>query len=312
MDILEVLLLILSCKTMYWYRKDLPSTSTTPGNVSEVHSIIRSGLNPGGQSPQTRKTIRVLSQQWTRWKMKIVWKNLHATWESQGLFHTKILGNLTRIQYTGAIQNSLRRGELQSYQTRSHAIVIFDTLPAVCNEKVVCMKTKDELYQKGTLDSEGTEGCIKNRTRKLVYKINGEQDARTSCGQPSGSKMPWETGSNTVDYRNFGVLLSTVEQQDTHRKDKVKKLIEKFENHPNKESFLRDFKQTKEINEFSKESQDLIADMNNTEIWLQLILGKQALSTVLAEDAWEDRGMERRSTRATTMSCRYPLRHLEE
>ena len=79
--------------------------------------------------------------------------------------------------------------------------------------------------------------------------------------------MPWENGSNTVDYRNIGALLSTVEQQDTHRKDKVKKLIEKFENHPNKESFLRDFKQTKEINEFSKESQDLIADMNNTEIF---------------------------------------------
>ena len=43
-------------------------------------------------------------------------------------------------------------------------------------------------------------------------------------------------------------------------------LIEKFEKHPDKESFLQDFKQTKEINEFSKDSQDLVADMNNTEI----------------------------------------------
>ena len=33
------------------------------------------------------------------------------------------------------------------YQTWSHAIVLYDTLPAVCIEKVVCMKTKDELYQ---------------------------------------------------------------------------------------------------------------------------------------------------------------------
>ena len=79
--------------------------------------------------------------------------------------------------------------------------------------------------------------------------------------------MPWETGSNTVDYRTLGVLLPAVEQQDTHRKDKVKMLIEKFENYPNKESFLQDFKQTKEINEFSKKSQDLTADMNNTEIF---------------------------------------------
>ena len=97
-----------------------------------------------------------------------------------------------------------------------------------------------------------------------------------------------------MDCRIHGVLLSAVEQQDTHREDKVKKLIEKFENHPNKESFLQDSKQMKEINEFSKKSQDLIADMNNTQI-SELCetsskqqcpyTGKQALSTVLVEDA---------------------------
>ena len=70
-----------------------------------------------------------------------------------------------------------------------------------------------------------------------------------------------------MDYRIPDVPLSVVEQQDIHRKDKVKKLFEKFENQPNRESFLQDFKQTKEINEFSKKSQDLIADMNNTEIF---------------------------------------------
>ena len=70
-----------------------------------------------------------------------------------------------------------------------------------------------------------------------------------------------------MDYKIPGVPFSAVEQQDAHRKDKVKQLIEEFENHPNKESFLQDLKQTKEINEFSKESQDLIADMNNTDIF---------------------------------------------
>ena len=34
------------------------------------------------------------------------------------------------------------------YQTRSHALVLHDTLPAVCIEKVVSMKTKDELFSK--------------------------------------------------------------------------------------------------------------------------------------------------------------------
>ena len=106
--------------------------------------------------------------------------------------------------------------------------------------------------------------------------------------------MPRETGRNIVDYRIPGVPLSAVEQQDTRRKDKVKQVLEKFENHPNKESFIQDFKQTKEINEFSKESQDLIADMSNTEIFelcetsskqIATCIVKQALSILRAEDA---------------------------
>ena len=114
--------------------------------------------------------------------------------------------------------------------------------------------------KKGTLDSESTAGCTES------LQDQREQDAGTSYDQPSGSKMPWETGSNTVDYRILGVPISAVEQQDTHRKDKVKKLIEQFENHPNKESFLQNFKQMKDINVFSKRSQNIIAGMNNTEI----------------------------------------------
>ena len=60
---------------------------------------------------------------------------------------------------------------------------------------------------------------------------------------------------------------ATVEQQDTNRNDKAKKLIEHFESQPNKESFLQDLKQTREINKFSEKLQELFADMNNTEIF---------------------------------------------
>ena len=37
---------------------------------------------------------------------------------------------------------------LHFYQTRSHAVVLHNTLVAACIEKAVCMKTQDELYQK--------------------------------------------------------------------------------------------------------------------------------------------------------------------
>ena len=70
-----------------------------------------------------------------------------------------------------------------------------------------------------------------------------------------------------MDHRISGIPLSVVEKQDINRKDKVKTLIQLFENHPNKESFLLDLKQTEKINKFSEKSQKLIADMNNTGIF---------------------------------------------
>ena len=47
----------------------------------------------------------------------------------------------------------------------------------------------------------------------------------------------------------------------------LQRALRKRENHKNKNSLIQDLKQTEKINKFSKESQDLIADMNNTEIF---------------------------------------------
>ena len=87
------------------------------------------------------------------------------------------------------------------YQTKSHAIVLYDTLPAVCIEKVVRMKTKDEPYQKVRLDSESTAACTIKFNSKIDPQDQHEQDARTSYDHPTGSKSTWEFESNTVDYR---------------------------------------------------------------------------------------------------------------
>ena len=45
-----------------------------------------------------------------------------------------------------------------------------------------------------------------------------------------------------MDYRILGIPLSTVEQQDTMRENNIMKLIEKFEKHQHKESYLKDLK----------------------------------------------------------------------
>ena len=71
-------------------------------------------------------------------------------------------------------------------------------------------------------------------------KDQQEQDARTSCDHPSASQSSRETWCNNVDYRIPAIHHSAVEQLDTNRRDTVKKLIQQFESHPNKESFLQD------------------------------------------------------------------------
>ena len=55
--------------------------------------------------------------------------------------------------------------------------------------------------------------------------------------------------------------------QDARRQNNVTKLIEMFEKHLQKEQFLKDMCQKQEINKFSEESQQLLIDMNHTEIF---------------------------------------------
>ena len=59
-------------------------------NASELNSIIRNGVIPGGKSLRRRQMV--FSLQWIRWRMEMAWERLHATWRNQGSSHTRILG----------------------------------------------------------------------------------------------------------------------------------------------------------------------------------------------------------------------------
>ena len=147
---------------------------------------------------------------------------------------------------------------MQSFSATHHLQLAF--------EKAVCMKTQDELYQKVRLTPRVARAVLKSNSQFGQQDLH-RQDAKSSWKSSSDSKSYVETCNNTVDNIISGVLLSAVDQQDTTRENKVKRLIEKFENHKHKESFIQDLSQTQKINKFSKESQDLIADLNNTEIF---------------------------------------------
>ena len=52
----------------------------------------------------------------------------------------------------------------QFYQTRSHAVVLYNTLPAACIEKGACMKTQDELYQRVRLTPRVPRVALKSNS----------------------------------------------------------------------------------------------------------------------------------------------------
>ena len=134
-------------------------------------------------------------------------------------------------------------------------------------EKAVCMKTKEELYHK-VYQSPRMPRVILKPNSKSGQQDQPHQEARTSSDHQSASRSYGETRSGNVDYRIPGIPDSAAHQQDTNRNETVKKLIQQFENHPNKEEvFLQDLNKTEKINTFSEKSKKLITDMGNTEIF---------------------------------------------
>ena len=89
-------------------------------------------------------------------------------------------------------------------------------------------------------------------------------DARESDDFASEKHEHTRTCRGNIDYRIPGIPHSTVEQVDTNRKETVRRFIEQFDNHPNRNVLLKDFVK---INHFSEELKDLITDMGNNEIF---------------------------------------------
>ena len=72
--------------------------------------------------------------------------------------------------------------------------------------------------------------------------------------------------TNVLMFESLAFHIPLFEQVETNRKEKVRRSIEQFENHPNKNMLLKDYKKSEEINHFSQESKDLITEMGNKEI----------------------------------------------
>ena len=201
-DIQEKVPLILRCKTKHCYRKDLPSTSTTSVNSNELNSIKEMDEFEEEQASK-EEDKQSSSLQWTRWRTYMAWEKFHAIWRKQGPRHTRILGHAFKIRYFGCNLKLAQERGLQFYQTRSHAVVLYNTLPAACIGKRYVWKLR--MSSPGSLNSESATSrakigltiwstrSTKPRRKIILGTIKRFEKLRWNLQQHRGLQNYWRT-----------------------------------------------------------------------------------------------------------------------
>ena len=145
-----------------------------------------------------------------------------------------------------------------SVQTRSNAIILYNTLPAMCIETVVVMMSGEELYNKTYQSLEPNLNYERQDTTS--------SDARKSLDHSDKhGGMYRETCRGEKDFRIQGLHHSTVQEHDHIRKQAVQKFIHQLENHPNKEALQENLQQHRAFNPFSEKSKEMIYSMGSVE-----------------------------------------------
>ena len=194
--------------------------------------------------------------------MKIVGRKLHATWQSQGLFHTKILGHL--------VKNTVYWCNLKQAQERG--LLFYQKV--ACNSPLrhttSCLHRESSMHEDEGWPTPNVR--LTPRVPRVALKSNsqiGLRDQREQEARPTKRIKEflgdWEPhhGLQNSWYTSFcswtARFTSKIQSQKVDREVRE----------PPEQRILPSRLQTeeREINEPSKKSQELIADMNKTEIF---------------------------------------------
>ena len=259
-DIQQKISLIRYCKTMYYYRRTTEYIYHI-GNAFEMHSIIKRGLIPGGKSlRRDRQSVffTAVNPMDARQDLKEVEYDLDKprigpckhTWKAH--HNTNKL-----VQFEACSEKGI--AILSNLITCSYSFK--KTLPAIWKEKVVCMKTGEELYCK-VYESP--------RVLRVTFVPNSQHDQKDLPITDSRKADDWERLVAVVVLMFWipGIQQSIVEKVETNPKETVRRLIEQIENHRNRNMLLKDFEKSEGINHFSRESKDLTEDACSPRRWI--------------------------------------------
>ena len=205
--------------------------------------------------------------------------------------------------YLVDFQLAQRKG-LKLYQTRSNAIILYNTLPAYCMPKVVemesgeiiCekvfvsprppkisftdnwMKELDSEFAGSSKDTQRIEPKPKTQLSRTERPVGGQQftqeiekDVLFGCestnsrtGRPVGGQESTQVVELDIDFRVSGLSHAVVKEAEHFR---VQELVKKIESHPHREALQADLQQNNVYNPFSHNSKAMIREMGNVELF---------------------------------------------
>ena len=167
-------------------------------------------------------------------------------------------GNTTwpnpELQFTSRLRkNTTKYSVLGQY--------LLNTPPTSFFEEVVVLNSEEVLYNKIHEAPRSPHKVVLRRAlpegRKNTSNTDGRKSSATSgkhretcCCSDEGDTLP------KIDYRNQGLLHSTVKQENYTRKEVVKKLIHHVETHPYRDALKADLKQNQAYNPFSEKNEE--------------------------------------------------------
>ena len=207
---LETISLILHCKTMYCCRRTFTEYIFHVGNVSETNSKVKSGLTAGGKSLKGER-------------QSVFFTAVNPMDDDQSMEEVRCDLDKPRIApYKNTWRphkNTVRwcdlklaqKKGLQFYRTQSYALVFYNTLPATCIEKDVCMKTNEE---------QKYRACQPTRFLRPMLKPNSQ-----SGRQDHHDQDPQTTKAHREVTEKSAAATSTTEYQASHilqSKDRIR------------------------------------------------------------------------------------------
>ena len=168
------------------------------GWAFNLHSIISSGLIPGGQSLSKRQTVFFLlvdPMDKSHKDLKVIDLNVPR--------HAQYLHNAWKRHqasvYWVDINLAFQKG-LTFYQTRSSAITLQETLPAYCIPKVVRMETGEVMYEKVYMSPRPPPKI--SLKHKWKRELGSDHAQRAEAGQLSRSFQSKQPTLNPIRERS--------------------------------------------------------------------------------------------------------------